>query len=121
MTTVQFDGELYDRIMSVIDAGDEIETLSIKRPNWITSGDRTGVWVETTRSRSLRSGPQLVPAQMVVVAWDQLCQDGTLSQVELLNGLNVKRSAFVCALVAQFPGVVVRQDRPTLLERIENP
>ncbi|MFN3002972.1 hypothetical protein [Mycolicibacterium wolinskyi] len=57
-------------------------------------------------------------AWMIVVAWEQLCKNGSLSQIELLNDLNVKRSAFVCALLAQFPDVVVVQDRPTVLERI---
>jgi hypothetical protein len=55
---------------------------------------------------------------MVAVAWDRLCKNGSLSQDELLNDLNVKRSAFVCALLAQFPDVVVRQTRPTVLELI---
>jgi hypothetical protein len=30
----------------------------------------------------------------------------------------VKRSAFVCALLAQFPDVVVRSTRPTVLELV---
>ncbi|MGO9733520.1 hypothetical protein [Mycobacterium sp.] len=37
---------------------------------------------------------------------------------ELLHELNVKRSAFVCALLAQFPDVVVRSTRPIILELI---
>ncbi|MGW4099092.1 hypothetical protein [Mycobacterium sp. NPDC004974] len=52
------------------------------------------------------------------MAWEQLCKNGTLSHIELLNYLNVKRSAFVCALLAQFPDVVVVQNRPTVLEKI---
>ncbi|MDV3130185.1 hypothetical protein M1247_35145 [Mycobacterium sp. 21AC1] len=118
MTAVEFDDDLYDRIASVVNSSDEIETLSIKRPNWILSLDRTGVWVETERSRSRGTGPQMVPAWMIAVAWERLSKNGTLSHVELLNGLNVKRSAFVCALLAQFPDVLVRQDRPTVLEKI---
>jgi hypothetical protein len=55
---------------------------------------------------------------MFVAAWDRLCTNGILSQVELLNDLNVKRSAFVCAMLAQFPDVVVLQNRPTVLEKI---
>jgi hypothetical protein len=39
-----------------------------------------------------------------------------LSQNELLNDLNVKRSAFVCALLAQFPDVVVESLQPTVLK-----
>jgi Family of unknown function (DUF6884) len=56
------------------------------------------------------------------LAWygtaEPLRQMGELSQNELLNDLNVKRSAFVCALLAQFPDVVVRSTRPTVLELV---
>ena len=121
MTGVELDDDLFERIASVVDGSGQIDTLSIKRPNWISSFDRTGAWVETERSRARGSGPQLVPAWMIAVAWDRLCKRGTLSQVELLNDLNVKRSAFVCALLAQFPDVVVRQNRPTVLEKIALP
>jgi hypothetical protein len=55
---------------------------------------------------------------MIEVAWDRLCKSGSLRQDELLNDLNVKRSAFVCALLAQFPDVVVRQTRPIVLDLI---
>ncbi|MBP2454120.1 hypothetical protein [Mycolicibacterium lutetiense] len=120
-TTVELDDELLERITEVASGSDVIQTLSNKRTNWMTSFDRAGVWVETERSRARASGPQLVPAWMIVVAWEQLCKNGTLSHIELLNYLNIKRSAFVCALLAQFPDVVVVQDRPTVLERITNP
>ncbi|ABK70343.1 hypothetical protein [Mycolicibacterium smegmatis] len=118
MIDVELDDDLFDRITSVMQAGHELSTLSIKRPNWITAFDRGGVWVETERSRASGTGPQLVPAWMIVTAWTRLCEHGTLSQVELLNELNVKRSAFVCALLARFPDVHVRQQRPTVLEKI---
>ncbi|MBY0287292.1 MAG: hypothetical protein K2X52_09090 [Mycobacteriaceae bacterium] len=118
MSVAELDDELYDRIASVLDAGDEITTLSIQRPNWISSFDRTGVWVETKRSRARGSGPQLVPAWMIAVAWKRLSSRGVLSHTELLDDMNVKRSAFVCALLARFPDVVVRQDRPTVLELV---
>jgi hypothetical protein len=110
--------DLFHRIVSAVGPGHEISTLGIKRPNWISSFDRTGVWVETERSRARGSGPQLVPARMIEVAWDRLCKNGSLRQDELLNDLNVKRSAFVCALLAQFPDVVVRQTRPIVLDLI---
>ncbi|KUI09918.1 hypothetical protein AU190_05765 [Mycolicibacterium acapulense] len=116
MKQVELDDELYNRIASVLEAGDEIETLSISRPNWISSFDRSGVWVETERSRARRSGPQLVPAWMIAVAWERLSERGALSHAELLGEMNVKRSAFVCALLARFRDVVVRQIRPTVLE-----
>lgn len=115
---VELDDDLLARVAEVVEVGDAIETLSNKRTNWVASFDRTGVRVETERSRARATGPQLVPAWMIVVAWEQLCKNGTLSHIELLHDLNVKRSAFVCALLAQFPDVVVVQDRPTALERI---
>jgi hypothetical protein len=62
--------------------------------------------------------PQIVPAWMIVSAWEHLRHNGELSQNELLNELNVKRSAFICALLAQFPYVVVFSTRATVLELI---
>jgi hypothetical protein len=112
----EFDDELLERVQSVVEPGDEISTVSNKRPNRIVAIDRLGVSVETLRSDRRGSGPQLVPAWMIVAAWKRLKQKGELSQNELLNELNVKRSAFVVALLAQFPDVVVRSTRPTVLE-----
>lgn len=103
----EFDDDLFRRINSVIAVGDEIATLSIKRPNWIAGVERAGIRVETEDSRRKGTGPQLVPAWMIVAAWEHLNRNRTLSQVELRDDLNVKRSAFVCALIAQFPDVVV--------------
>lgn len=114
----ELDDDLLERITEAVEDCDAIETLSNKRTNWIASFDRTGVWVETERSRARGAGPQLVPAWMIVVAWEQLCKNGTLSHIELLNDLKVMRSAFVCALLAQFPDVVVVQGRPAVLERV---
>ncbi|UQX11486.1 hypothetical protein [Candidatus Mycobacterium methanotrophicum] len=55
---------------------------------------------------------------MIVAVWEHLRQDGELTHHELLHERNVKRSAFVCALLAQFPDVVVRSTRPIVLELI---
>lgn len=57
---------------------------------------------------------------MFITAWDRLSKNGSLSQIELLNDFNVKCSAFVCALHAQFPDVVVLQNRPTVLGLVVN-
>jgi hypothetical protein len=114
----ELDDELLERVASAVRAGDELTTLSNKRPNRIVSVDRSGVEVETLRSDYRGSGPQTVPAWMIVAAWNHLRQKGELSQNELLNDLNVKRSAFVCALLAQFPDVIVRSTRPTVLQLI---
>lgn len=116
MRAAEFDDVLFERISEVAGPGTVILTLSTKNLNRITAVDRKGVWVETERSMSLGSGPQLVPAWMIAVAWERLCDKGELSQQELLNELNVKRSAFVCALVAKFPEVHIRSTRPTVVE-----
>jgi len=70
--------------------------------------------VETERSRRLGRSPQLVPAWMIQVAWEWLSTHGTLSNQYLLSddGLNVKRSSFVCALLAGLPSVRVVSRRP---------
>lgn len=101
--------------------GDEIETLGIKRVNRIAAVDPSGVYVETTRSQERGSGPQRVPAWMIASAWDHLQRHSELSQVTLLNHLNVKRSAFVCALMALFPDVVVRSTQPVVLALTRQP
>jgi len=116
--SIEFDDELFNRVLSVVKAGDEITTLGNKRPNRIVSIDRSGFSVETLRSDRRGTGPQIVPAWMTVAAWEQLRQKGELTHHELLHELNVKRSAFVCALLAQFPDVVVRSARPIVLELI---
>lgn len=118
MEKVELDDSLLDRIQSAVRPGDTILTLASKRQNIITAIGREGVWVETLRSDSRRAGPQLVPAWMIATAWRRLTEVGTLSNTELLNNLNVKRSSFVIGLLAEFPDVVVRSTRPIVIERI---
>ncbi|WP_255506419.1 hypothetical protein [Mycolicibacterium sp. 018/SC-01/001] len=108
--------DLYDRVAAAVQPGDEIETIANKQINRIAAVDREGVYVETDRSKRLGTGPQYVPGWMIVRAWDHLRRTGELSQPYLLSELNVKRSAFVCALLALFPDVVVRSHRPVVLE-----
>lgn len=102
-----FDDALLDLIHAAVDVGDVITTLGRARPNKIAWINEDGVWVLTEKSDLDGTGPQLVPAWMITVAWQQLVQRGRLSQQELLEELNVKRSAFVCALLAHFPDVEV--------------
>ncbi len=115
---IELDNDLLDRILAVIQPGEKILTLSSKRPNIIAAVDRGGVWVETLRSQRLGSGPQLVPAWMIAKAWQYLQKVGVLSHSELLEDLNVKRSAIVNALLAQFPKVTVRSTEPIVIELI---
>ena len=112
-----FDDAFLARIHSVIQPGDEILTIANRRPNLIAAIADEGIWVETLRSQSRRSGPQLVPAWMILIAWQHLQKNGSLSHTELLEDLNVKRSAFVIALLSRFPGVIVRSTRPVVIEK----
>lgn len=100
-----FDDELLNLINRSVKVGDVIKTLGRARPNRITWINEDGVWVRTEKSDREGTGPQLVPAWMIAAAWNRLVQRGRLSQQELLEELNVKRSAFVCALLAHFPDV----------------
>ena len=106
-TSVDFDDGLFALITQAVCPGQVIKTLGKARPNRIVSIDRDGLRVETDKSVREGQGPQLVPAWMVIAAWQHLTEHGRLSQSELLDNLNVKRSAFVCALLAHFPGVEV--------------
>jgi hypothetical protein len=51
---------------------------------------------------------------MIQIAWEWLLAHGTLTNRHLLDkdGLNVKRSSFVCALLARLPDVQVLRVRP---------
>ena len=57
---------------------------------------------------------------MIVTAWEHLRRNGELTNNELLHELKVHRSAFVCALLARFPDVVVRSIRPIVLELVSS-
>jgi hypothetical protein len=58
----ELDEELFERVTAAVKPGDQIATLSDKRPNKIVSIDRFGIAVETLRSDQLGSGPQMVSA-----------------------------------------------------------
>ncbi len=73
---IELDAELLERIHAVVQPGDEILNLANKRPNVIAAIDRDGVRFETLRSDRRRSGPQLVPAWMIAVAWRHLQKTG---------------------------------------------
>lgn len=115
---IELNDDLLQRINVAVQPGDEILTLTNKRPNAIAAIGRDGIWVETRRSERRRSGPQLVPAWMIATAWRHLQRQGILTHAELLDDLNVKRSAFVVALLAQFTDVIVRSTRPIVIEWI---
>jgi len=110
-----FDDDTFEMVSESVRVGEVISTLGISRPNWIAGIGEDGVYVETERSKKLGRGPQLVPAWMINVAWAHLRKYRRLTQEQLLNELNVKRSAFVCALLSRFEGVEVESDKPIIL------
>lgn len=95
----------------------QVVTLSNGKPNRIERVDSSGVLMSTEASEAKGSGAQLVPAWMLNVAWRHLRSTGSLTNRYLLSsdGLNVKRSSAVCALLARMPGVEVVSSRPIAL------
>lgn len=73
-----------------------------------------GVTISADASDDKAIGPQLVPAWMLDVAWRHLRETGSLTNRHLVSsdGLNVKRSSAVCALLAALPGVTVASTQP---------
>jgi len=107
--------DLLHRLDLFVPAGSVVRTLGASpQPNRVTRIDAAGVWIETDRSRAKGSGPQVVDGWMLRLAWDYLTFHGRLSNRYLLanDGLNVKLSSAVCALLAQLPGVEVVSTRP---------
>jgi HKD family nuclease len=114
----QFDAGLFEALCGAIPNGTVVPTLSDARPNLVVEMAPHGVYVETVRSRARGSGPQLVPAWMLQLAWDYLQLHGELSNRYLLaeDGLNVKRSSAVCALLARLPAIDLVSSRPIVLQ-----
>ena len=109
------EADLFARIDAAIGPGQVVETLGRRpQPNWVSHVTPDGVWVETNASRRKGLPPQHVAAWMIQIAWDWLEAHGRLAAAHLqaTNGLNVKRSSFVCALLAQLPDVELVSARP---------
>jgi HKD family nuclease len=113
----RFDPQLLAMLRRASPPGSVITTITEGRPNTIADITPDGVYVQTGRSRARGTGPQLVPAWMVQLAWDYLQRYGELTNRHLLaeDGLNVKRSSAVCALLAQLPDVDTASTRPVVL------
>ena len=119
-----FRPELLRSLIAVVPEDGIIETLgSTPKPNTIVEVAPHGIYVETEKSRRTGSGPQLVPAWMIELAYDYLVEHGELSNMYLLadDGLNVKRSSFVCALLSRLPNVGRRPGRTIVLEKRPTP
>ncbi|HZP14739.1 MAG TPA: hypothetical protein VFA96_02865 [Nocardioides sp.] len=112
------DPDLLGRLKSALDGREVVYTLSDNKPNWIHGVEERGVLVETERSRSRGSGPQLVPAKMLQQAWDLLRANGRISQRVLLHELEMRRSAAVFAILATLPEVEVESTRPDTTLRL---
>lgn len=110
--------DLRGRITRAVRPGDVITTLSQGQPNTIVWIGPQGIAVETRRSREQGTGPQLVPYWMIERSWTHLVAHGRVTLTFMLDkdGLNVKRSAFVAALLACFDDVHVVSSRPVELE-----
>jgi hypothetical protein len=106
--------DLWEQLRAVVAPGMTVPTLVDQRPNRIVELTQSGVWIETTRSRVRGRGAERVPAWMFNIAWDYLAANRRLTNRHLLasDGLNVKRSSAVCALLAQLPSVQVTGRRP---------
>lgn len=110
----QLDGWLEAELRKLEQAVGSVVTLANGKRNRIERVDGAGVLMSTEASDAKGSGAQLVPAWMINVAWRHLRASGSLTNRYLLSsdGLNVKRSSAVCALLARLPGVEVVSSRP---------
>ena len=94
-------------------------TLRDRRPNRVVDLVAGGLWIETDASTAKGHAAQLVPAWMLQLAWDHLQLHGELTNRYLIadDGLNVKRSSAVCAVLARLPGVESVPGRSITLRR----
>jgi HKD family nuclease len=86
-----------------------VSTLSSGAPNRIDRITAEGVYVNTRRSGARA---ELVEGWMLDLAWDELCATGRLTNKWLLTEAHVHRSSFICAALAQLPGVEVVSHHP---------
>lgn len=104
----KFSPQLLSAIRAVVATNDGVfATLAKGKSNRVIEVTPTGLYVITEASKKKGSPPQLVPAWMIEVAWNYLRRHGRLTNRYLLatDGLNVKRSSAVCAILATLPGV----------------
>jgi HKD family nuclease len=112
--------DLWEELQTVLAPGVVVHTITQQRPNTIVDLTRDGVWIETERSVRLGRGAEHVPAWMLNIAWDYLAANGRLTNSHLLatDGLNVKRSSAVCAILALLPSVEVVSHRAPIELRL---
>lgn len=91
-------------------------TLSHQKSNRVVEVNPQGLYVETDDSRAKGNPAQLVPSWMFELAYETLRARGRVTQQEVLNELNIKRSAAVCAILARLEHVtVIKAARQTTL------
>lgn len=120
-TQEELEGKLLAAIRDEVDRDPIFPTIATGRPNRVRDVTPTGIWVETEASVSKGRPAQLIPAWMFQLAVDHLEAHGRLTNAYLLSseGLNVKRSSAVCAILSRLPGVEVRSRRPLELAHRE--
>lgn len=98
--------QLFALITAAVTEQPVFHTVATGAPNTIVDVVPQGVYVETEVSRA-KGAAAFVPAWMIQFAWEFLLRHGALTNKHLLasDGLNVKRSSFVLALLARLPGV----------------
>ena len=105
-----FDPALYAALVESVERhGGIFMTLGpTPKPNHVTEITPTGLYIETEASRAKGNQAQLVEAWMFTLAYEYLRTHRWLTNRYLLatDGLNVKRSSAVCAILATLPGVV---------------
>jgi len=99
--------KIWNDLLDILNEGEVIQTLSRNCPNEITAVDSDGIWVMTKKS-SPKS--EQIPKWMFETAITYLIEHGSLTNIILLNELNVKRSSFVLAALSQLDYVGFESD-----------
>jgi hypothetical protein len=115
----ELDRQLMAAIRDEVTRDPIFTTIATGRPNRVRDVTPTSIWVETEASAAKGRPAQLIPAWMFQLAVDHLEAHGRLTNAYLLSseGLNVKRSSAVCAILSRLPGVEVLSRRPVELGR----
>ncbi len=107
--------DLLLKFKNSIPLGSEILTIARSQPNKVIDINPAGILIQTKRSVAKKTGPQLVDAWMLQLAWDYIKTSGQLSNTMLCNELHVHRSAAVCAILAQLSEIEVTSTFPVIL------
>ena len=86
--------------------GDPIQSLGQGKPTWVTDVSQDKIRLETESSLAKGDGPKSMPTQQFVDAHDALLSSGALTRSDL-EGVALRRSAFVLGALAQLDGVEV--------------